>query len=155
MDRKQIEKSFVRQHDMTDCGAACLLSLIRYYGGESSILHLREISGTSNSGTTLLGLYQAAETMGFDAQGAEANGILDLIEHGKPCILAVIIDKVLSHFVICYGYENERFIISDPGKGVVEMTEQELSDTWTRKCLLLEPNTHFVKKETVLGSRPA
>ena len=153
MDRKQIEKSFVRQHDMTDCGAACLLSLIRYYGGESSILHLREISGTSNSGTTLLGLYQAAETMGFDAQGAEANGILDLIEHGKPCILAVIIDKVLSHFVICYGYENERFIISDPGKGVVEMTEQELSDTWTRKCLLLEPNTHFVKKETVIGKK--
>ncbi len=153
MDRKHIEKCFVRQHDMTDCGAACLLSLIRYYGGESSILHLREISGTTNSGTTLLGLYQAAGAMGFDAQGAEANGIPDLIEHGKPCILAVVIDKVLSHFVVCYGYENARFIISDPGKGVVEMTEQELSDIWTRKCLLLEPNADFVKKEAVTGKK--
>lgn len=153
MDRKQIEKSFVRQHDMTDCGAACLLSLIRYYGGESSILHLREISGTTNSGTTLLGLYQAAGSMGFGAQGAEANGIPDLIEHGKPCILAVVIDKVLSHFVVCYGYENKRFIISDPGKGVVEMTEQELSDIWTRKCLLLEPNADFVKKEAITGKK--
>ncbi len=153
MNRKQIENSFVRQHDMTDCGAACLLSLIRYYGGESSILHLREISGTTNSGTTLLGLYQAAGAMGFDAQGAEANGIPDLIEHGTPCILAVVIDKVLSHFVVCYGYENARFIISDPGKGVVEMTEQELSDIWTRKCLLLEPNTDFVKKEAITGKK--
>ena len=148
-ERKRIEKSFVRQHDLTDCGAACLLSVIRYYCGESSILLLREISGTSNMGTTLLGLYQAAGTMGFDAQGAEANGILDLIEHGKPCILSVIIDKVLSHFVVCYGYENGHFIISDPGKGIIEMTEEELSEIWTRKCLLLEPNVNFVKKETI------
>lgn len=153
MEREQIEKCFVRQHDMTDCGVACLLSLIRYYGGESSILHLREISGTSNTGTTLLGLYQAADTMGFDAQGAEANGIPDLIEHGKPCILAVIVDKVLSHFVVCYGCENGRFIISDPAKGVVEMTKEELSDIWTRKCLLLEPNSHFIREETVAGKK--
>ena len=153
MDLKRIENSFVRQHDITDCGVACLLSLIRYYGGESSLLHLREISGTSNTGTTLLGLYQAAETMGFDAQGAEANGIQDLIEHGKPCILAVIIEKTLSHFVVCYGYEKGRFIISDPGKGVKEMTEEELSKIWTRKCLLLEPDASFVKKETVYGKK--
>lgn len=147
--RKQIEKCFVRQHDTTDCGAACLLSLIRYYGGDSSILHLRQISGTSNTGTTLLGLYQAAGAMGFNAQGAEANGIPDLIEHGKPCILAVIIDKILAHYVVCYGFENGKFLISDPGKGIVEMTEQELDDIWTRKCLLLEPNGNFVKKETI------
>lgn len=69
LDKKQIEKAFVHQHDMTDCGAACLILLIRYYGGDSSILHLREISGTSNTGTTLFGLYQAAQAMGFDAQG--------------------------------------------------------------------------------------
>ena len=91
--------------------------------------------------------------MGFDAQGAEANGIPDLIEHGKPCILAVIIDKTLSHFVVCYGYENGRFIISDPGKGVNEMTEEELSEIWTKKCLLLEPNASFVKKETISGKK--
>lgn len=153
INRKLVEKSFVLQHDMADCGAACLLSLIRYYGGESSILHLREISGTSNTGTTLLGLYQAAEAMGFDAQGAEASGIPDLIEHGKPCILAVIVDKVLSHFVVCYGYENGRFIINDPGKGVKEMAEEELLVIWTRKCLLLEPNESFVKKEAVSGKK--
>ena len=153
MERRLVEKSFVHQQDMTDCGAACLLSLIRYYGGESSILHLREISGTSNTGTTLLGLYQAACSMGFDAQGAEANGVADLVQHGEPCILAVIIDKVFLHFVVCYGYENGRFIISDPGRGVKEMTEKELSEIWTRKCLLLKPNASFIKKETLFEKK--
>ena len=153
IDRRLIEKSFVRQHDMTDCGAACLLSLLRFYGGDSSILHLREISGTSNTGTTLLGMYQAAQAMGFDAQGAEANGIPDLIEHGKPCVLSVIIDKVLSHYIVCYGYENDKFLISDPAKGVIEMTSDELSEIWTRKCLLLEPNEKFERKESIAGRK--
>lgn len=154
-EKKRIEKSHVRQHDKTDCGAACLLSLIRYYGGESSILHLREISGTSNMGTTLLGLYQAAEMMGFDAQGAEANGLPDLIEYGKPCILAVVIEKKLSHFIVCYGYVGGRFLICDPRKGVLEMTEKELDTIWTRKCLLLEPNEHFVRREAVKDMKKA
>lgn len=149
LDRKLINKCFVHQHDMTDCGAACMLSLVKYYGGESSILHIREISGTSNTGATMLGLYQAAAQLGFTAQGAEANGISDLIEYGKPCILAVIIDKVLSHYVLCYGVENGKFIISDPAKGVNEMTSAELDSIWTKKCLLLEPNASFEKKENI------
>lgn len=153
IDRRIVGRSFVYQHDMTDCGAACLLSLIKYYGGDSSILHLREISGTSNTGTTLLGMYQAAVSMGFDAQGAEANGIPDLIEHGKPCILSVIVDKVLSHYIVCFGYENEKFLISDPAQGVIEMTADELSEIWTRKCLLLEPNEKFERKESIEGRK--
>ncbi len=149
LERKLIERSFIRQHDMTDCGAACLLSLVKYYGGESSILHLREISGTTNTGTTLLGLYQAARKMGFDVQGAEANGIADLIKHGKPCILSVMTRKSLYHYVVCYGHDNDLFTICDPAKGVVDLTKQELDAIWTRKCLLLEPNSSFERKEDI------
>lgn len=59
-------------------------------------------------------------------------GVPDLIEHGKPCILAVVIDRVLQHFVVCYGVEGGKFVISDPAKGVIEMSEEELNAIWTR-----------------------
>lgn len=49
-------KGFVLQQDESDCGVACLLSIIRYHGGESSLERLRESSGTSIQGTSLLGL---------------------------------------------------------------------------------------------------
>lgn len=153
LDRKLIERSFIRQHDMTDCGAACLLSLVKYYGGESSILHLREISGTSNTGATLLGLYQAAQKMGFDAQGVEANGIVDLIKHGKPCILHVVQNRSLYHYVVCYGFDNGLFTICDPAKGVMDLTKQELDSIWTRKCLLIEPNSSFERKENIVSRK--
>lgn len=40
IDKKHIENCFVHQLDTTDCGAACLLSITRYYGGDSSIYHI-------------------------------------------------------------------------------------------------------------------
>ena len=44
---------------------SCLLSLIQYYGGSNNLEKLRELSGTTKQGTTLLGLYQAANKLGF------------------------------------------------------------------------------------------
>lgn len=149
LNRKLIKRSFVSQQDITDCGAACLLTLIKYYSGESSIIHIREISGTSNTGTTLLGLCQAAQVMGFDAMGAKANGIDDLINHGKPCVLSVVTEQNTSHFIVCYGYENGAFLISDPAKGVIDIAVDELSKLWTNNCLILEPNDGFEKKSSI------
>jgi len=51
-----VSKSFVLQQDQSDCGVTCLLSIIKFHGGDSSLEHLRKISGTSKQGTTLLGL---------------------------------------------------------------------------------------------------
>lgn len=149
MNKKHIYSSHVKQHDSTDCGVACLLSLIRYYGGDSTIQHLREISGTSQTGTTLLGLYQAANAIGFKAEGAEANGITDLIEHGKPSILAVLLDEKFEHYIVCYGVENGQFVIGDPAGGVELYSPEKLEKIWTKKCLLLAPSERFVCKSDI------
>ena len=115
MNQKLLKKTHVLQHDQSDCGVACLLSLINYYKGASSLEKLRELSGTTKQGTTLLGLYQTANKIGFTAQGNEAD-IQTLIDHKEPLILHVIIDSKLQHYVVCYAYENNQFIIGDPGK---------------------------------------
>lgn len=148
-DRKLISRSFVEQHDMTDCGAACLLMLVRYYGGDSSIMHLRELSGTSNTGTTLLGLCQAARTMGFNSDGVKIDDIDELRIHNHPCILAVVAEQIFTHYLVCYGYKNGKYIIGDPAKGIVEMKNEELCKIFTFNCLTLEPNKQFEYKESI------
>ena len=57
---KSIKKSFVKQTYQSWCGIACLSMLCKYYGGNVPQAQLVNISGTSTTGTTLLGLYQAA-----------------------------------------------------------------------------------------------
>lgn len=151
--QKKLSKEFILQHDQSDCGVACLLSMIIYNGGNSSLEKIRELSGTTKTGTTLLGLHQAANKLGFDAQGCEAN-ITELIKHGKPVILHLLLENRLQHYVICYAYENEHFIIGDPAKGIVFYNKEDLEKVWTSKaCLTLEPNDYFTKDTNIKKSK--
>ncbi|MET3536463.1 peptidase domain-containing ABC transporter [Chryseobacterium limigenitum] len=142
---KLIQKTFSLQKDQTDCGVGCLQSLVRYYGGDITLESLREKSGTFKTGTTLLGLYQSANEIGFDAEGCEAD-IQALIEHGEPVILHVILENKYEHYVICYFYNDFKFVIGDPAKGIEYWTKEELEKVWVSKsCLTLAPNQSFKK----------
>ena len=148
-NRKQISQTFTHQHDQSDCGVACLLSVLKYQGGQKNMESLREISGTSKQGTTLLGLYQAAQKLGFKAEAYEAD-YKYLQKQAQPSILHVIIDNRLQHFVVCYGLEKGKYIIGDPGRGIQEYSEAELAEIWKSKSLLeLTPTAGIEQKMAI------
>lgn len=149
MLKNQIHRSFVLQHDSSDCGVACLLSVIRYFGGDSTIEHLRNISGTTITGTTLLSLYQAANQLGIKAKGAQANSNLELIKQKPPVILAVINEQKYEHFIVYYKYTKGKFIIGDPQFGIKSINNEHLSKIWTMKCLLLEKTNDFITRSDI------
>lgn len=41
----------VKQHDIKDCGACSLLSIIKYYGGYVPVEKIREDTNTTKEGT--------------------------------------------------------------------------------------------------------
>ena len=144
---KLIHKTFVLQHDQSDCGVACLLSLVQYYSGAHTLEELRSLSGTTVQGTTLLGLYQAANSIGFEAEGNEAD-IEVLKAYNAPLILHLTMGN-LEHYVVCYGFEKGVFIIGDPAKGIIKLSPKELNSLWRSKtCLTLTPTPQFKKKTT-------
>lgn len=144
-----IKKTFTLQQDQTDCGVACLLSLIQYYKGTSTLQKLRELSGTNTTGTTLLGLYQSANKIGFNAEAFEAD-LPNLKTLNEPCILHVLMEGNMQHYIVCYGYDAYLgiFIVGDPAKGLTELNENELNKVWQSKTLLqLKPNDSFELKK--------
>ncbi|BFO64373.1 peptidase domain-containing ABC transporter [Chryseobacterium sp. KCF3-3] len=147
---KRIKKTFSLQKDQTDCGVACLHSLVRYYGGDISLETLRDKSGTTKTGTTFLGLYQCANEIGFNAEGCEAD-IVALTEHGKPVILHVVLENKYEHYVVCYlrdSTKNNQFLVGDPAKGLEYWNEEKLQKVWVSKtCLTLFPNENFERIE--------
>ena len=145
MTEKHLKKTLKQQLDQSDCGVACLLSIVQYYNGTNSLEKLRELSGTTKQGTTLLGLFQAANKIGFHAEGNQAD-IQALMEHNKPIILHVVIENRLQHYVVCYGFKNDKFIIGDPAKGLQYYSKKDLEAIWKSKtCLTLSPNKDFVE----------
>jgi len=63
---KNIFKRYVciKQHDIKDCGAACLATISKQYGLKIPISKIRETAGTDKQGTSALGLIKAAEKLG-------------------------------------------------------------------------------------------
>jgi len=98
---KSYKKTHIRQQDQSDCGVACLLSVMQYYGWSISLEALREWSGTNKQGTTLLGLYQCAEKLGFEAKAFKATP-KDLQALKNPCILHVQLENNLQHYIVFY-----------------------------------------------------
>lgn len=139
----RIKRSSLLQHDSTDCGATCLASVIRYFGGEAGIEMIRKLSGTSQSGTTMLGLYQAAAGCGMEVTGYEAS-VDDIIAFNGVLILHVTNESNYDHYIIRYGYQNDRFIIWDPSSGLTYKTKDDINNIWkSRKCLALKPGHNF------------
>lgn len=149
MNLKHIKKTHTLQLDRSDCGVACLMSIIKFYQGyHHTIETLRDISGTTNHGTTMLGLYQVANKIGFTAEGCEAD-LNALISHKQPVILHVVIEKRMFHYLVCYEFDKRKgFLIGDPAKGLYYLSKIELEEIWESKvCLTLNPNEDFVKSK--------
>ena len=58
--------TYVRQHDTTDCAAACLAMVCLHYKKEITITRLRDMMGTDMKGTNLVGLQKAAKELAKD-----------------------------------------------------------------------------------------
>ncbi len=147
INSKRIKEVSLLQHDSTDCGAACLASVIRYLGGDSAIDKIRRLSGTTQSGTTMLGLYQAAKECGMEATGYEAS-VNDIMAFTGILILHVTLEKGYEHYVVSYGFSENKFIIWDPAHGLTAKTTAEVEKIWvSHKCLAVSPGKDFVLNE--------
>ena len=143
LSERKLRKFHVTQLGEYACGLACLSTLSKFHGGEVSQEKLRDISGTTTSGTTLLGLIQAAKEIGMEAKGFEAE-LCHLKEQEAPVILHVILDKVREHYVVCFGHQEGKFWVSDPGLGIQTWDESTLLEVWKSKILLqVKPTQGF------------
>lgn len=135
---------FVKQHDATDCAAACLSMICFYYKKELSITMIRDILGTDIDGTTLLGLESAAKHLGFEAKAIRVtqNGFNS--KFTLPAIAHLITDTGLCHFVVIRKIKNGYVWISDPGRGNKKISQDEFFNDFDGVMLLLAPSDEFV-----------
>ncbi|CAL2106007.1 ATP-binding cassette, subfamily C, bacteriocin exporter [Tenacibaculum sp. 190524A02b] len=136
-------KVTIKQHDITDCGAACLASIAAHYKLQIPIARIRQFAGTDKKGTNVLGLIEAATKLGFEAKGVK--GALDsLFKIPKPAIAHVVINGKLQHYVVIYEVTKEYIKVMDPGDGKIhKKTHEAFLEEWTGVLVLLMPKEDF------------
>ncbi len=152
----------IKQHDITDCGAACLATISKQHGLKTSITKIREVAGTDKQGTNVSGVIKAAEQLGFSAKGVKGDKAAFFSEFPLPCIAHVIVDSALLHYVVVHKITKERVIIADPGKGIVRITPEEFFGEiheenkppkyqWSGVLILLTPTESFQTGDETKG----
>ena len=114
----------VKQHDMTDCGAACLATISKQNGYRIGITKIREVAGTDKQGTNVYGVIKAAEQLGFSAKGVKGDREAFFSEFPLPCIAHVIVDGNLLHYVVIHKITKKQVVIADPGVGIVKLSPE-------------------------------
>ncbi|MDH6313080.1 ABC-type bacteriocin transporter [Parabacteroides sp. PFB2-10] len=135
----------IKQHDITDCGAACLSSVCAYYGLQFPVSRIRQYAYTDQKGTNVLGLIEAANRLGLTAKGVRAEfEALKIVP--KPLVAHVIVKEELHHFVVIYKVTKTHIICMDPGDGRMhKKTYDEFKKEWTGILILMEPEKSFQK----------
>ena len=133
----------IKQHDISDCGAACLASVSAHYKLKLPIARIRQMASTDKRGTNILGLIEAAEKMGFSAKGVKGP-FESLYKIPSPAILHIVIKNILHHFVVFYGISKSHIIIMDPADGKIHKRKlQDFQAEWTGIIILLAPSEKF------------
>lgn len=154
-----------QQHDAMDCGPTCLRMVAAHYGRIYSLENLREKSLITREGTSMLGISEAAENVGFRTTGVKVS-----FEELKTAPLPCIVHWNQQHFVVVYdikvpskpslstrrGAGGEVVFIADPAAGKVKYTSEEFCRCWLSTknegvdvgvALLLEPSPDFYKMD--------
>ena len=160
---------FCKQPDAKDCGPTCLRIIAKHYGKTIPLQQIRNLSETTREGSSLLGLSDAAENLGFRSLGVQIDFKTLVEEVPLPCI----VHWNKQHFVVVYDIVKSKkynvkstntpdivhytIKISDPSYGLIEYSQEEFIKSWIGEnadenteegiALLLETTPAFFKNE--------
>lgn len=141
-----------KQTEAKDCGPTCIKIISKHYGKIINTQQLRTLSETTREGSSLLGLSEAVEKMGFRSLGVKLS-FAKLLEAPLPCI----VHWNKNHYVVVYKIKKDVVYISDPAHGLINYSKEEFINHWIGNnanenteegiALIVEPTPLFYKEE--------
>jgi len=143
---------YYKQTEAKDCGPTCIKMIAKHYGKLINTQQLRSLSETTREGSSLLGLSDAVESIGFKSLGVKLS-YTKLKEAPLPCI----VHWNKNHYVVVYKIKKDVIYISDPGHGLITYTKEEFLSRWIGNnatenteegiILLVEPTPLFYQSD--------
>lgn len=127
----------VLQEGTKDCGAACLQSIIHYYGGNVTLERLIELTKTTKEGTTFYNLKEASEEIGLATRSYRVSDIEKIKEINTPFICQITKNNY-THFVVVYKIKDNKLLIMDPSIGKQSIDIFDFNNIWTGNIMLFE-----------------
>lgn len=149
-------KRGIRQHDTRDCGAACLSTVLLWYGSTVPLVEIRQKMRVDKNGVSLFAICNVAKMFGLDADGycAKLDELIESIEARYiklPIIIHTILENNLQHYMVIRKISHKKIYLFDPQKGEVRCSIDELEEIFTGNFISLFPSDRFIPRKRNLN----
>ena len=134
------------QTHATECGAACLGSVLAYFGRWIPLSEIRNRCKVSRDGSTAGGISRAARHYGLECKGRSVD-----LDHLRRLPLPLIVFWEFNHFLILEGYDRHRYYLNDPAAGRRKVSASEFGSSFTGIVLEFKTDEEFRKGGKSLG----
>ncbi len=138
ISKRMVTTPIVLQMHASECGAACLGSVLAYFGRWVPLGELREKCEVSRDGSSAASIMRAARNFGVECRGLSVRA-----EQLKKLDLPLIIFWQFSHFVVLEGYSSSNFHLNDPSTGRRRISVEEFNKGYSGIALRFECGVDF------------
>ena len=122
----------------SECGAACLGSVLAYFGRWVPLTELRDKCEVSRDGSSAASILRAARHFGLECKGLSVRANqLKILE------LPLILFWQFSHFVVLEGFDDHNFHLNDPATGRRRLSSEEFTKGYSGIALRFKRNDDF------------
>ena len=136
--KRRVTTPLLMQTHATECGAACLGSVLAYFGRWVPFTELRGKCEVSRDGSTAAGISRAAKHYGLECKGRSAQ-----VHQLRKLPLPLILFWEFNHFLILEGFDRERFYLNDPSTGRRKLSTEDFSSSFSGIALQFNPGPEF------------
>ncbi len=136
--KRRVATPLLLQMHMTECAAACLGSVLAYFGRWVPLAELRGKCEISRDGSTAAGIKRAAEHYGLECSGW-FGGFRQIEKSPLPLILF----WEYNHFLILEGYDQKWFYLNDPAVGRRKLSTKEFNKSFSGVALQFKVGPDF------------
>lgn len=133
------KKLIVKQNGFKDCGASCLLSIMKYYGCEASHEEVTFTLKTGVDGTNAYNIINGSRLYGFDGYGIHYTYEEIINSEVSFPIICHVIKNNMYHFIVVYKVNKNSLTIMDPGSNITKMTFDEFKKIYQETSLVIYP----------------
>ena len=144
--KQRITTPIQLQMHASECGAACLGSVLAYFGRWVPLTELRERCEVSRDGSSAASILRASRHYGLECRGLSIR-----VQQLKQLELPLILFWNFSHFVVLEGFDNGYFHLNDPATGRRRVTTDDFDKGYSGIALRFQRGPEF----TPGGKRPS
>ena len=135
---KRVVTPIVLQTHAAECGAACLGSVLAWFGRWVPLTELRERCEVSRDGSSAASILRASRHYGLECSGLGVRA-----EQLEKLPLPLIVFWQYSHFVVVEGVDGRHFHLNDPSTGRRRLTAAEFNKGYSGIALRFKRGAEF------------